>query len=833
MNHPFRRARRRSPRPHLLLSALAATAAGAVTLLTPAQPAAAASELVLGPSTLEIINSEDFGNSGDVPMPECGSNNIEGSKGFARWTITSSLGTNSVIFPGREWDVTAELYADNLDAKPWLYNDGPDPLVVQMVPAGPVAKVTTEAVLPAGLGVHDSYGGDGAVGPKSSVGSWGYAFDSNSGPKLDGLYQQTSDGVDLSLRFRVRATGPGQITLPKLQISGWDSTPTAAEVACSVALDWSWNVIPTSAPLVVSESANVDASYVPAHADDRNDGGHSIAIDVLANDDNLNTPGGVGDPSQLRISDHSVTSIAGGTVSCGAEPIQLSPTEANFPLLPDGPCIYSPPVGYSGPDSFEYTVRQRSDMKETTGKVSINVRPNPRPVVAEPTIYVSPNTDTELSVAPYQGDPQGDPVTCLPTLVTPPDPTRGNITMHADCTFDWDYVAGNGAVDFTYRVCDTHPLVTAPGTNAVRLDDYASGIQGDLSDTTSRRCTDAPATVYVESFVLLPPIGMTDYEIVDTGYAAEDIGAYTVAIPVLANDIDQNGPAPTEFDILDGPDPSEGTALKVGNVILFTPADEFGGAVQFTYRVCEDPETQDPPYEGFGFCGVGQVVVLVVNNQHPQAKDDWGVAVTGGLTNELDVGANDSEPDLENRICSTTPVAVSDPAKVDSITLNEACMLQVDTSAGSIGELTVTYAVCDDHLLTTPTNPAPIYGADGREPGDPAPRCAQADVVITIIEPLVIDPEGVPEVPDGPTDEFPEEDPGATTTTTTTVPDGAATTTTVVGGGTSTTLPGLLPPSGSPTGELPATGQATGTLLIVATLLVAVGASALLVRRRV
>jgi hypothetical protein len=78
-----------------------------------------------------------------------------------------------------------------------------------------------------------------------------------------------------------------------------------------------------------------------------------VTIDVLANDSDP-------DGDSLTLSDYQVTSSRGGTVSCDEE----------------GQCTYGPAVGFSGSDSFTYTV---SDGKggSDSATVSVNVSPLP------------------------------------------------------------------------------------------------------------------------------------------------------------------------------------------------------------------------------------------------------------------------------------------------------------------------------------------------------------------------------------------------------------------------------------------------------------------------
>lgn len=797
-------------------------------------PAGAASETKLPKSELTVEYDETFGNDGDIAMPDCGSWNIEGRRGHARWKVSSSLGSGSKVFPGAEWEITASMYVDNLDYKPWLYNDGPDPLILQLVPTGPIERVLVTPKLPANQGIHDVYGGDSWVGPKNTVQTWGYAFDSNSEPKLDGLLQETSDGVDLTLTYKVRATTAGKITLPKLQISGWDSTPKAAAIGCSVPLNWSWDVVKMDKPIVQGETVSTDATYQPDTDDDANGGAHHIKIDVLANDDDANTAGGVGNLDQVRLTTYQLGTDKGGSVDCGLGTIGLPKDPANFTQMPTGPCYYSPPEGYSGPDSFTYTVRQRSDLQESDGIVKINVVGNARPATVPALFHAVSGNDDDFSVKGWTGDPKNEATTCQTDLVSAPTPDLGTVTMAPNCTFHWDSTApGDGTVEFEYRVCDTHPLLAGHGTNAVRGNGYTSGIPSDLSNTTSRRCADGTARIVVGPGLVIEPTGVTDLDVVDAGYPSDDVGAYTVAVPVLDNDFDSNGPTPTSVEILDGPTPTEGIATVIGTRVFFTPADGYSGPVAFTYRLCENPDLQEPTYEGFPFCGVGQVVIDVVPNNAPALVDDAVELFATETVEGLDLAVNDVEPDGEAMTCTAAPIDISEPTKVSSASITPDCLLDLDPVDDATGSIEVTYEVCDDHVLSTPTNPAPLYGEDDREPGDVAARCSTAVATVILLTEVVGEDEPAPEIEPGPTDENPEPGPD------TEVPDppvdggtgsgtgsdgtgsggGAGSGAGTSSGGTGSTTG----PSASATGTLPVTGTTVVPLVGAGLLLLGLG----------
>ena len=703
----------------------------------PTRPADAGTSY-LPPS--EVVRRTEDGN-----VPDCGSDNIDGfgipmTQGYspAEWSVTSSYGSGSTVKVGDTWTVKARLHQQANFGLFMMANDGVDPLDLTLTPTGPVA----EAVPAAGAQDPDAFtsGGNGEVGPVAPK-PWGYRFDQNASPT--GILP--GDGVGAIVTVTMRATAPGVITLPRLRVTGHDPTPPAGDVDCSVTLNWSWNVEPVGAPVGGPDTARTDARYDLLAPGEANGGVHGITIPVLADDDDPNIAGGPGDPAQVRIADWQPVSVHGGQISCGtAQQKGLPATDASFTQLSTGPCTYRPPVGYAGPDSFVYVLRQKTGNTSVQVKVSIDVVANAKPVAAPAVFGTTSGTDTSFDLGPSIAVGAGETATCQAALVSAPFPAVGTVTLNPDCTFGWDNTnpGFTGNVSFSYRVCDTHPLLAdgAHGDGAKQAG-YDQGTPDDLTATTSRRCTTGEATLSILGGLVAPPIGVKDVDVVDAGYAADGVGAYSVDLPVLANDVDPNGPAPTAADaglaVLTAPDASEGTATVVGgDHIRFTPADGFAGPVSFTYRVCEDPADQNPPYQGFPVCGVGAVALEVIGNQAPAPEPDAVelAAVDTLVAVELDLAANDAEPDGEALACATSPVSVSAPAKVTSVGITADCDLLLDPVDTATGTIEVTYRVCDDHVLADPDHPRAPYGTDGRSPGDGAPRCATAVATVTLAD---------------------------------------------------------------------------------------------------
>ena len=684
-------------------------------------------------------------SKGELVMPSsCGSKNINGGFDAANWYVRSSIGPGSTVWVGDEWTVELEM-AQMYSIDPYG-NNGPDPLNLELKPTGPVEPAKApEGDDGTNINIH-AYDGSGSHGPKNAIGAWGYSFDSNSSPGVT----RFTDGVDVRLVTTMKATAEGVIALPKIHISGWDETTPSGPVSCDLDVGWTWTVAGPLSPVVKTDYAKVNASYIGDTIDDLSAGSHRIKIPVLANDDDPNTPGGEGDLDELGISDWSAQSSKGGEVLCG--PIKGAASSVTVADLGKA-CEYQPKKGFAGPDVFYYKVRQDTDHLEKLVPVNVYVQGNVPPSAPHTDLGALQNTDETFDMTDVITDAQADPVSCVPNLVSEAAPANaGTATIDSDCQLHWDNdnPGFTGDVDLTYRTCDAHPTLAMADMGA-GVTKMAGFSDGDLSGQATSRCRDASATIHINQALQLPPKGVPDVDVVDAGYAGDAIGPYTVSIPVLANDFDANGPKPTQPSagllVLDGPDANQGTATVVGSNIEFTPADGYDGPVELTYRVCEDPDAQTPAYEGFGLCGVGVVSIEVLGNDAPDTEADGFLVVQ---TNELideNVGDNDADEDV--LFCTSSPVSVSNPEKVEHLEIGFNCDFSFDPVNSAFGPVTVTYEVCDAHTLANPAHPDSPYGADGRSPGDLARRCSTETITINIIPLLVIDP------PDEPVDPAP------------------------------------------------------------------------------
>ncbi len=689
------------------------------------------------------------GGSDSGTLPDCGPININGRKNFAKWSVGSSVADGAEIEVGDTITLTATVFSRSPGSIP---NDGPDPLTLKLPISGPAAPAApTTGTIPS-KGV---YSGDDSVGPIGPIGLYGYRFDSDSNP--NGLLEP-GDGAYVQMTAKVKATAPGVITAPRFEVSGTDATPTASDFDCEIDLPFSWTVDDVDLPTSGADSATTDRRYGLDTVDDANGGAHGVSIDVLANDDDPEVAGGPGDPAEVRIVDWQPGSLKGGTVSCGTG---AQKGTATFAQMSTGPCTYLPPATSTGNDAFTYILRSASGVQRPV-QVNVFLRSNAAPTGGPAQFAANDEAvDVVFDLKPSAADVDGDALTCISDLPTVSN-DAGDAFVGSDCTVTWSSndTATQRTGTFAYRICDSHPLLTDHGTLADPLPGYDQGSPDDRTATTSSRCADAEASVLVtpiNDVFIAPVVGVSDVSTVDAGYAADGIGAYSVDIPVFANDLDPNGPAPSDptsgvriptTNGIQGVDPAAGTAVRLdARTIRFTPADGFSGPTKFTYVACEDPAQQTPAYpavddpntpqlEGLPFCGTGTVALQVVGNDAPVAEPDEVLTAHDQPVTDLDVGVNDHDAQGETLECTPGALVAQPAGLVSSASIDAQCRVDLTPVPNADGVATLAYEVCDVHALTSPAwATTPTYGTDGRQPGDLANRCTAGELTATIVAP--------------------------------------------------------------------------------------------------
>jgi hypothetical protein len=203
--------------------------------------------------------------------------------------------------------------------------------------------------------------------------------------------------------------------------------------------------------------------------------------------------------------------------------------------------VYTPALGYTGNDAFEYTISDGLGGTDTA-TVAVEVRAgNQPPVAMSDTANTTVGITVTISVLANDSDPNGDALTIIDVSA----PAHGLATISGDVIL---YYPGGyvGSDTFTYMVSD--------------------GFGGtDVADVTVEVTSDNQAPAAVDD------IAST---LVDT----------QVTIAVLANDSDPDGDT---LNLAGVSTPVHGMAEVNGNNVTYTPAAGYTGTDTFTYTVSD------------------------------------------------------------------------------------------------------------------------------------------------------------------------------------------------------------------------------------------------------
>ncbi|MDI6103880.1 Ig-like domain-containing protein [Actinoplanes sp. NEAU-A12] len=404
----------------------------------------------------------------------------------------------------------------------------------------------------------------------------------------------------------------------------------------------------TSGATVTIELVN---AYPLARADAAGtDTGVGVTVDVAANDS---------DPNGDTLTVSGWTAAAHGTVAAG----------------PGGTLRYTPEPGFTGLDSFGYTIEDPHRASAAAG-VTITVR-NAAPVAVDDAYTVHQQGSTILSVLGNDSDPNTGQTLGIAGVGAG---SIGTVTVTGPETIQYTPRPGSAGLDtFDYLLTDD---LGGTDTGTVR-------VTVDAAPTAVDDTADTPAATFVEiaaagndidpeqqpltvSSAGMPANGIAMIQAAGTvgyapnrGFTGTDAFPYVIRdaagntasgrievrvanaapvarpdaaatrsdevvdVDVLANDSDDN-PGQTLSLSAVGP-PDHGTATRVGNRISYTPPAEWTGEDRFRYVVSDDLN------------GLAETTVTVtVTHQIPLAVADlratpYGRAVTVPvLDNDLD-----------------------------------------------------------------------------------------------------------------------------------------------------------------------------------------------------
>ena len=375
-------------------------------------------------------------------------------------------------------------------------------------------------------------------------------------------------------------------------------------------------VLPTGETAQVTVSGTPPVNRPPVANDDVltvDEDASATLVAVLANDTDP-------DGDSLAVTDHGNASH--GTVTCTATG-----------------CTYQPAAGYSGPDSFTYTVSDGHNGSDQ-GSVAVTVRPvNHPPTAVDDTLSVDEDDSAAVAVLANDTDPDGDSL-----IVTDHGAAaHGTVTCTATgCTYQ--PTAGYAGPDsFTYTVSDGHN-----GSD-----------QGSVA-VTVRPLNDPPTAV-------------------DDSLTADQDSSGSVA--VLANDTDPDGDSLT---VTGHGNPAHGTVVCSATSCTYTPTAGYSGPDAFTYTVADGHAGTDE-----GTVSVTVRPATPVN--HPPTAADDSLTVDQDSSGSVGVLANDTDPDGD----SLTVTGHGNPAHGTVVCGATSCTYT--PTAGYSGPDAFTYTVADGH----------------------------------------------------------------------------------------------------------------------------------------
>ena len=319
----------------------------------------------------------------------------------------------------------------------------------------------------------------------------------------------------------------GRVTYtPEPGFAGEDTFTYTVRDAAGQTATGTVQVVVDTAPVAVDDVAVAPATSADAGPNAGSDAGPNagpnagIVIPVLANDrDAENDP--------LRI-------VALGQPGHGAAS-----------LMPDGSGVrYTPEAGFTGMDSFVYTVADPAGAAASAGVTVTVAGTNRPPSIRRQEVTTTLGTAVTLQPLSAASDPDGDPL----TLVALSLPAHGRLAVNPDRSIIYTPNPGHqGADGFTCT-----------------LDDGRGGkVAGEVAITVLR-----PNTA---------PVAGADSAVTTAGVP--------VTIPVLANDRDPDG---DPLSIAAFSLPAHGTvAVNADRTITYTPEPGFAGTDAFTYTLSD------------------------------------------------------------------------------------------------------------------------------------------------------------------------------------------------------------------------------------------------------
>jgi hypothetical protein len=291
--------------------------------------------------------------------------------------------------------------------------------------------------------------------------------------------------------------------------------------------------------------------------------------------------------------------------------VTTAPTHGTAIPQSNGTVLYTPSTGYTGPDTFSYTVDDTDGRVSNAAAVSITVVSPPPPVAGTVTASTLRNQPATIAVLP--SDTATSPATIVPAdVVVATVPTHGTAVPQSNGSILYTPTTGyTGTDSFTYTVEDTNSETSAPGTVNITVSAPTPPTAGAVSDSTT---AGAPVT-----------------------------------INVLSSDTATSGTlVPGSVAIVTAP--TNGTAVaQADGTIIYTPTPKYSGTDLFTYTVADS----------LGDVSTPATVSLTIAPGVPPVANPVTAPAVSGQTNTINVISNASSgaPLVPSTVAVVTPPA--------------------------------------------------------------------------------------------------------------------------------------------------------------------------------
>ncbi|XTP36181.1 Ig-like domain-containing protein [Mycobacterium sp. TJFP1] len=329
-------------------------------------------------------------------------------------------------------------------------------------------------------------------------------------------------------------------------------------------------------------------------------------------------------------------------------------------LNTDGSFTYTPDAGFTGTDTFTYTISDEASPwhvhglasqlrggHSATAAVTITVTEvNAAPVAGADTATVSAGSvATFIDVLANDADANGDAL----TIIDVTQPANGTAAFTG---FGVTYTPAEGFAGtetFTYTVSDG--IATSVGTVTVTVTPVVPANQ--------------PPVAVDDTFTMAP-------------------GATSATVNVVANDTDPDGDDLTVTAVTGA---ANGTATFTGGTITYTPTAGFAGTEVLTYTVSDGTDTATATL----------TITVPAVNKPPVAANDTFTMAPGATSATVNVVSNDTDADGDDLTVTALTGAANGTATFTGGTITYT------PTAGFAGTEVLTYTVSDGTDTATAT----------------------------------------------------------------------------------------------------------------------------------